>query len=562
MNEMKQLYIALFLLMSALVTSCGDRETERLLDDVDSYIREFPDSALKVLRDVDPRNLNTNRLRAQYSLLHAMALDKNYIDTTDISVVMPAVDYYKRHGNADEKLRAYFYLGRIYQNDGKLDKAAVAYSLAEEAAEDANDEVQKGLLYMNFSFIYNKVHNTNKELEYARKGLASYQEVNDTSHINLAYGDLALAYHSKLDWRKADSLYSLGIEKAKYDTLVEINLLSNYAKMKMIQSEPDPQGAIDLLDRMYRDYHQPLSIMDYGVYAYALELIGSKDACDQILCQLENLDSRHKEGALNWLYRIYMNRSDYKNALDYVLATIKQNNNDIDSLLAVPVSEGLKNHFMSVAYENRARSQRIAMISVSFITVMILLFIILYLRQRLLRMKERESENRMSLLLKESNDVLERENQELKSKNSEYEEERVKLRKSFATIYKDRFATIGELCKAFFDSKGRKDQKDIIYYRVERLIAGVSDDSKLHAKFEAQINRELDGIITHLKNDIGELNKLDERFICYIIAGFDTQTISSILDLSVPNIYTKKSRLRERIKKMDSPYKDDYLQMI
>lgn len=257
-----------------------------------------------------------------------------------------------------------------------------------------------------------------------------------------------------------------------------------------------------------------------------------------------------------------MNRSDYKNALDYVLATIKQNNNDIDSLLAVPVSEGLKNHFMSVAYENRARSQRIAMISVSFITVMILLFIILYLRQRLLRMKERESENRMSLLLKESNDVLEREKQELKSKNSEYEEERVKLRKSFATIYKDRFATIGELCKAFFDSKGRKDQKDIIYYRVERLIAGVSDDSKLHAKFEAQINRELDGIITHLKNDIGELDKLDERFICYIIAGFDTQTISSILDLSVPNIYTKKSRLRERIKKMDSPYKDDYLQMI
>ena len=59
-----------------------------------------------------------------------MALDKNYIDTTDVSVVMPAVDYYKRCGSADEKLRSYFYLGRIYQNAGKLDKAAVAYSLS------------------------------------------------------------------------------------------------------------------------------------------------------------------------------------------------------------------------------------------------------------------------------------------------------------------------------------------------------------------------------------------------------------------------------------------------
>ena len=158
---------------------------------------------------------------------------------------------------------------------------------------------------MNFSYLYNKVHNVDKELEYAEKGLESYREANDTSHINLAYGDLALAYHSKYDWRKADSLYSLGIDKAKYDTLVEVNLLSNYAKMKMIQLKPDPQGAINLLDRMYRDYRQPLSILDYGVYAYAMELTGNKDACEQILCQLENLDSRSKESALDWLYRIY-----------------------------------------------------------------------------------------------------------------------------------------------------------------------------------------------------------------------------------------------------------------
>ena len=562
MNVMNQLHIVFILLISAFVTSCGDCKTERLLDDVDSYIRVHPDSALKVLRKVDSRVLKTNRLRAEYSLLHAMALDKNYIDTADISVVLPAVDYYKRHGNADEKLRSYYYLGRIYQNDGKLDKAAVAYSLAEEMAENATDEVQKGLLYMNFSYLYNKVHNVDKELEYAEKGLESYREANDTSHINLAYGDLALAYHSKYDWRKADSLYSLGIDKAKYDTLVEVNLLSNYAKMKMIQLKPDPQGAIDLLDQMYRDYRQPLSVIDYGVYAYALELTGDKDACERILCQLENLDSRSKESALVWLYRIYMHRCDYKKALDYVLAAIEHNNVAVDSLLAVPVTEGLKNHFMSVADDNRARSRRIAMISVSFFTVMILLFVVLSLRQRLLYMKERENENRMSLLLKESNDVLERENQELKSKNSEYEEERVKLRKSFATIYKDRFATIGELCKAFFDSKGRKDQKDIIYYRVERLIAGISDDNKLHSKFEAQINRELNDIITHLKNDLGKIDKADERFICYLIAGFAPQTISSILDMSMSNVYTKKSRLRERIKKLDSPYKEEYLQMI
>lgn len=98
-----------------------------------------------------------------------MALDKNYIDTTDVSVVMPAVDYYKRCGSADEKLRSYFYLGRIYQNAGKLDKAAVAYSLTEQESSKSEDEVQKGILYMNFSHLYNKVHNVDRELEYAQK---------------------------------------------------------------------------------------------------------------------------------------------------------------------------------------------------------------------------------------------------------------------------------------------------------------------------------------------------------------------------------------------------------
>ena len=122
--------IILFLLMSVMAMSCADVKYKHLLADVNSYIRERPDSALVVLRSIDRCDLRSRKLCAEYSLLYAMALDKNYIDTTDVSVVMPAVDYYKRCGSADEKLRSYFYLGRIYQNAGKLDKAAVAYSLS------------------------------------------------------------------------------------------------------------------------------------------------------------------------------------------------------------------------------------------------------------------------------------------------------------------------------------------------------------------------------------------------------------------------------------------------
>lgn len=76
MNEMKQLYIALFLLMSALVTSCGNREAERIMDSAEDVMWTRPDSALTALESIDTLALKTKSQRARYSLLYTMALDR------------------------------------------------------------------------------------------------------------------------------------------------------------------------------------------------------------------------------------------------------------------------------------------------------------------------------------------------------------------------------------------------------------------------------------------------------------------------------------------------------
>lgn len=130
------------------------------------------------------------------------------------------------------------------------------------------------------------------------------------------------------------------------------------------------------------------------------------------------------------------------------------------------------------------------------------------------------------------------------------------------SIYKDKFTAIGELCRTFVESKDREDKKDLIYYRVENLIADISNDDKRHAKFEERINNDLNNIITHLKDDLEDLDKKDVRLLCYLIAGFDTSTIASVLNMTATNIYTKKSRFKDRIRHLDSEYRDDYLRML
>lgn len=553
---------SIILLLSFLVVSCGDRGTNQTLLEVEKSISEYPDNALEILRGMDQSALGTKKQRARYALLHAMALDKNFIDTADVSVIMPAVDYYERHGSPDDKLKAYFYLGRIYLNDSRLDKAAYEYALAESEAEDSHDFVQKGILFMNISYLYNCIHDTDKQLEYAEKGLACYGESGDTSRINLSYGDLARAYHGMQEWDKADSLYRIGIDKAKHDTLVVSNLLANYAKMKMIQTKPDPHGAISLLESLSHEYHQSLSIIDYGVYAYALDMIGNQSTCDRIVVQLENLDEKHKRDALIWLYRIYNRRGDYKRALDYLKSAKEYNIEVLDSLLALPVSEGLQNYYQSVAEGNRIRVRRTLMMSAVILLIAVLLFIVLLLYQRVKLMKERENDRQMSRLLDETKRVLEQENAVLKSKYEKCDEERKKVRLSLASVYKEKFATLGELCKIYLNLNDRSNRKELIYYRVEHLISEINDDDKLFGRFESQINQDLDGILVRMKEDLGIVNKKDEHFICYLIAGLDTQTIAMLLNLSVPNVYTKRSRLRDRIKKLDSTYKEDYLLMI
>ena len=58
-----------------LLASCASRNAAAILNDVETYIQQRPDSALATIRAIDTTTLTTRSLRAHYALLHAMALD-------------------------------------------------------------------------------------------------------------------------------------------------------------------------------------------------------------------------------------------------------------------------------------------------------------------------------------------------------------------------------------------------------------------------------------------------------------------------------------------------------
>ena len=89
-------------LSSCVWNSC--RDVKRALSNADEVMWTHPDSALAILESVDTLDLRTKSLRARYSLLYTMALDRNDIFSTDLKVITPAVRYYERRGTAGEPM--------------------------------------------------------------------------------------------------------------------------------------------------------------------------------------------------------------------------------------------------------------------------------------------------------------------------------------------------------------------------------------------------------------------------------------------------------------------------
>lgn len=133
--------------------SCGVSEMKNRLKDVESYIMERPDSALAVLDSMDRALLTTDRLKAHHALLHAMALDKNYIDVTDDSLASVALDYYSRKGPKKNEARSLYYLGLSHYYAGDYDKAIIELTKTEKIAEHS-DSMYLGFAKMIQANIY------------------------------------------------------------------------------------------------------------------------------------------------------------------------------------------------------------------------------------------------------------------------------------------------------------------------------------------------------------------------------------------------------------------------
>ena len=209
-------------LAAITIVSCDDArksETYRLLEDVDSYIEARPDSALAVLEGIEKSELTSKELEAKYALLLSQALDKNYIDLQSDSIIAPAVRYYENHGTPDERLKMYYYSGRIKQNSGDYEGAMEMFVKGESYGDVCTDKALLGRLYAAKQYVYQETINYPSAIPNAQLAADAFLEAEDVHKYLLKINDLAILYQLTHD--EAKHAECMNIIKENWDILTD-----------------------------------------------------------------------------------------------------------------------------------------------------------------------------------------------------------------------------------------------------------------------------------------------------------------------------------------------------
>lgn len=530
-------------------------DTVRRLDNIQARLGTSSgvDSCLVELRGLASRCAASPRLRARYSLLFAMALDKNYIDTTDIGVILPALEYYRKRGSATDKMQANFYLGRIYSNRGEAEKAIFCYQAALEDSASVSDVHCKELVNSAMSDVFSRNHNYGRELEYTEAALRYGKQCRDSVGVWAITGHLATSL-SNLDlWVESDAAYQRFFAMPVVDSTVYMQRRINFAKSLLCRPAPDPGKSAEIIEEVAKYNGGSLSVEAICMYAYAQELLGNSTDADALLAMLPQ-SGEQPELVEVWSYRIRQHQGRYEEAIANLENSIMYQDTVVTMMLRQSLIAAQSDYFRleadSAKKDIAIRRQRNALIAV------LVLFGIAILCADFIRKK-----NSLDRKISDLSALHQSVRQMLEIQNNEKEQALLLLRRQFAAMFKSKYAMLNDLCSAYW-SPIKKDRKEQIYDEVRRILGDISGDVESQLRFAENLNQTLDGILGKLRSDLPSHSDRDFIFLAFVIAGFDAKTIAILMDYSVGSVYTKKNRLKSEIDKLSSPNKHLYQEFI
>jgi hypothetical protein bfra3_21505 len=547
------------MLAGLLCWGCKQTDVTQVLDRAETCMAERPDSSLYLLRTLDKRHISGSLRKARYALLYSQALDKNYIDVDNDSLIRVAVDYYKGHGTSHEKALAYFYLGRVYDNAGDETRATEAFVEAETHALDTDDHYICGLIYSYLGNLYFSQYSFDEALAMYDKSEKCYAQAGQLRNEGYMVEAKARVYKLQHLWDNSLNEYN----KAKEIFFVlndfeQILFINRAISIIQFQSGKQIDLTIDLLKSLYSENKiYTLPIEDYPLWS--MISLKNKDldkAREYALLSLSNKDSlseRQLAGLYALLIEIESSAKNYSKALEYSgeYEKIMENIDEYERHnLIQEIEHKYKNRQLKdqLEAEEKYHFYQLKIISLLiFLAIIIALYIINHLikrKRRIIIEKNKEIE-----IYKIMADDLASNYTELKNLYDRLGAERDQEDETetrFMKALDNRLKGLGDLLEEayLFENKPERFLKTFKDYVKES-----SAQEFAFSDLRYIVNKKYCGIVDYLQKTYSDLSESDLDLCSMICFGFSSNSIRQIYAHTNPDsIYNKRSKLRNKLK--------------
>ena len=566
---MKEKVIFLLLIIMILTSCAGNRKYDDLMQRADSIMNVNDDSAKVAIRMLDgvksqlPEFSKAQKMR--YELLRHKAMNKAYISFTSDSIMKEVVDYYDRHGSANERMLANYVLGCVYRDMHEVPLALEYYNKAAEQADTTAADCDYGTLYRVYSqmgFLFSKQYLPYQLLDAFGKAEKYAYLAKDTLNAIINYqnkGD-AYDYLGKKDSVVAINLRSANMFKRIGDNYnAAIALGCNYSYYIEKQDSVNAKKAFEAYfstgyegNSNYGDAKAFL-LCEKGTYYMFVSRLDSAFSCLNQSLKLSKSYS-NKAAATKVLAQYYARVNKPVLAMKYALKSSEYNDSD---LLAVRESQLQQIQAMynygrnqEIARKAELKAERITMLVYVLIAGGVVIFLLLthlYLKQ----LKKKKEKILVTKHLYDDSLL------KLRQKQEELELLRTVNDRKIADVIKEKEQTINKLeddLKDIRDKYSNSSLSDVdillkessIYKRIKYLELHPKETMRENdwIELEETIEQLIPSFIPLLKN---RLNVMAYRICLLVKLEISTSSIAILLGLSSSAISKYRKVMLEKL---------------
>ena len=551
-NKHLLLPILLIFLLALPFTGCQKHyPVADKLSQAEIYMNEEPEAALRVLESIGQPDLHTKEHHARYALLYSQALDKNYIDKTNDSLINIAVDYYKDHDDVRAKFLSYYYQGRIYTNANNLTQATLAYLEAEQLVDELGDGYAAGLLYKQIGLIYNSYYDFPKGLQAHQQAIEHFTKANKPVHRIQAMLTLSNIHRNMHNENIGYEVLRTAItESQKLNDQSLIKSCINNLIAVCIDLEQWEEAT-----QWYQEYQKNNS-RNYPTVAFYGDIArlhaknrNFKDAF--MLLDETWKKTKSLQDSINLYHaesQVHQMNGSWEEAYRSMAKSISHQNKVIRKSLQQPVlttqMDFLRQELAFQHYKQRTEKV-IWMLGIGLVVT--LAGIAIYgirkrMRQRVMRIQEEKAR------LEEDLEVLQTTQEKTEAlKNGLFESKMKELDKLVLVSLKE--------------FKNEESRNRAILKLVQDTKDQIHGNKKNMANLEKWVNEYKDNVMQHLRSEIVLPDESYYELACYLLANFSVNTIALLMDETTNTIYKRRSRIRLLIQDSSAWHKEQFQQI-